>query len=161
MDVAENNRRVRDFFSDCFAELERKNHDYCPTDVAYETPTRTAKTIGITTLATMWVNFDKQISAVQNAIRGSRIESETLRHRFMDIANYAALMAVLIEEEEEAGPRCVNCSHLESVHVGGPNSNGLPVQCGHSFMDMPTAVCSCPGYISPDEAEQDETLADA
>lgn len=92
---------VNEFFNECLALQKTKGKDYTTNgDVFYNIKT-TAEECEITPEKVLWIAFRKHYIAVQQYIRSGKLESESIKSRLIDIANYVSLLAAFIEAKEE------------------------------------------------------------
>lgn len=99
MDLKERNDRIRDFFREAEAILIAKGKDYNPTGIAFEDIKQTAKDLGVVPEKVLWVFMTKHIAAVRSYIEKGAVASEPVDGRLKDLANYCAMMAVLIGDK--------------------------------------------------------------
>lgn len=162
MRIEEQNEAVEKFFERAKNLFLSKNRDYCPNEEAFETAKACAQSCGTTTLTVLWVNFFKHVKAVETCLKTGRLETERLDSRFIDIANYAAMMYVWVKEETEFNPldvRCASCQHRHGDH-GGPERMG---RCRYIYPDSPDGSnleCECIGfkYPAPPHHTQDDEV---
>ena len=100
MTIEERNKFLKVFFKSCEEVLETKGRDYTPDGIAFSDVIDTANDIGITPEKVLWIAMKKHISAVKSYVKYGRLESEPIKNRLIDIANYAALIAVLLETKK-------------------------------------------------------------
>ena len=72
--------------------IEIKGGDYSPEPVAMTEVFFTAADIDTTPEQVLWVHVRKHLSAIANHISGQALRSEDIRSRYIDVANYMALM---------------------------------------------------------------------
>ncbi len=111
MNLEERNKKLKSFFMDeCMPILEKKGIDYSPSKVAFAEIEGEAKDMGLKPLQYMLVLASKHWGAIKTFCRTGILASEPIRERLKDLANYCALMAVLIEskENEQGSKICID-----------------------------------------------------
>ncbi len=106
MDLKQQEKAFKDFRELCASITSTKNKDYCPDGIAFEEIKETAEEVGIKPSQALWVHFKKHFSAVKSYMQRGHVESEPIQGRLVDMANYCALLHMLIIEEEEKELRC-------------------------------------------------------
>ncbi len=100
MTIDERNKRLDVFFQECRVILEKKGKDYNPDDVAFSEVRNVAKQVGVTPEQALMVFVNKHFSAVMSHAHRGQVESEPIRERLKDVANYMALYAVMLEDRQ-------------------------------------------------------------
>jgi len=96
--VVERNERLKDFMSECYTKLVEKGHDYNPDGArAFGQLLATADDADLHPLTLLYVYFRKHVTSLATYLKhGEQKGGEPIRDRLIDIANYAALIAVFI-----------------------------------------------------------------
>ena len=102
MNVQERNEKLAGFFGECQGILEKKGKDYNPDGTAFGEWDKQAEATGLMWRQVVLVLMWKHWSAVVSFMKGGRLESEPIRERLKDLANYCALVAVKLEADEKA-----------------------------------------------------------
>jgi len=102
MTITERNTRLVEFFGRCNQILQKKGGDYNPSGIAFDDLEEAAKDLGIKKSGVLWIYMGKHISAIRSYIRYNKMHSENIGGRLMDLANYCAMMAVLLKTERRA-----------------------------------------------------------
>ncbi len=89
---------LEQFQEDMNSLLRTKGTDYTVTSDRLDNFKRVAEAVGVTPMQIWAVYFTKHVIAACNFARTGKLESEPIRSRFLDIANYAVLGAALAEE---------------------------------------------------------------
>lgn|SRR3990167_2543724 len=92
--------KIKEFFYECTLIAEKKGRDYNPGGIAFKNVRELAEEIDVSDEKIIWIAMAKHISSIKSYIKLGKLESEPIRERLKDLANYAALLAVLIEENE-------------------------------------------------------------
>lgn len=100
MNIAERNIKLKDFFKDCCDILEKKGQDYNPDGVAFSEVCKEAKDLGLKPEQYMMVLASKHYGAIKTFCKTGNLTSEPIKERFKDLANYCALIAVLLEDKQ-------------------------------------------------------------
>ena len=100
MTIDERHERFKVFFQEALEVIKAKSRDYEPSGIAYAKIKADAEVLGMTPQQLFGVFLSKQYSALQSYIKTGHLESEPIRQRLIDIANYAALIAVLLEDKQ-------------------------------------------------------------
>lgn len=103
MTLDERNKRIRIFFQECLDIIEKKGRDYSPDGTAFTEWDEAAADMGISWRQLIGVYARKHWSAFMSWVKKGRVESEPIRERMKDLANYMALTAVKLESEAEKG----------------------------------------------------------
>jgi len=98
MSMVERDNSLKDFFIECLAILEKKGADYNPEGVPFSEIKATAAKLGIKPEQVLTVYMDKHWNAIMSHAKKGQLESEPIRERLKDLANYCALYAVMIGE---------------------------------------------------------------
>jgi hypothetical protein len=93
----ERTARVEKFFKDCIALQKTKGKDYTTEGDAFKDLCDEAVAMGIKPEQVLWISMHKHYKAVRRFCRYGQTQSEPIRGRLKDLANYVSLMAVLIE----------------------------------------------------------------
>ena len=99
MNIDQRNERLAIFFQECTDILKKKGRDYNPDDVAFSEVRNVAKQVGVTPEQALMVFVNKHFSAVMSHAHRGQVESEPIRERLKDVANYMALYAVMLEDK--------------------------------------------------------------
>ena len=89
------------FFMECIELQRTKGKDYTTEGDAFQDLRHEAEAMGITPEKVLWISMNKHYKAVRNFCRCGQTQSEPIRGRLKDLANYVSLMAVLIEDEAQ------------------------------------------------------------
>ncbi len=100
MDLKEQYLKTGDFFIECHKIIEQKGKDYNPSGVAFDKLKEEAEILGMSPEKMLMVYMSKHYAAIQTYVQKGQVETEPIRERLKDMANYCALMAVLIEEKK-------------------------------------------------------------
>lgn len=87
------------FFKECQELIVKKGKDYEPTGIAFATLIKEAEDLGMTPEQLLCVHMSKQWSAIKKYAKTGKLESEPIRERCKDLANYCALFAALVESD--------------------------------------------------------------
>ncbi len=98
MNLAERNVKIRQFFDEGLQILEKKGADYNPNGVAFDEIKSEASALNLAPETYMCVLMSKHWGAIKRYSSTSKLESEPIRERLKDMANYCAMMAVMIED---------------------------------------------------------------
>lgn len=100
MTVQERNDRLKAFFvQDCMEILEKKGKDYNPNGVAFDEIYAEASALGLRPEQYMCVLMSKHWGAIKKFASTGNLTSEPIKERLKDLANYCALMAVMMEDK--------------------------------------------------------------
>lgn len=94
VDVA--HERLVAFLDECKDLMTQKGKDYNPT-LYFKEVCETADEVGISPVHVLWVLARKHIGAIIRYMKDGQVASEPIRERLKDLANYAALIAVMLE----------------------------------------------------------------
>ena len=101
MSLQVRNERCELFFEECKDILERKGIDYEVNGDAMEEIYQLARQLKISPAQVIYVYMAKHLSALGNFIERGALVSEGIRERLKDVANYCALMGVVLELQED------------------------------------------------------------
>lgn len=96
MNMLERDDYLMRFFSECGDILKKKGADYNPEGVPFSEIKATAAKLGIKPEQVLTVYMDKHWNAIVSHAKRGQLESEPIRERLKDLANYCALYAVMI-----------------------------------------------------------------
>jgi hypothetical protein len=105
MNIKERNKRLADFFVECAAILEKKGGDYNPDGVAFSEIKKEAEDLGLRPEQVMLVLAGKHWGAIKTYVKTQKLTTEPIRERLKDLANYMALMAVMLEANKKENKR--------------------------------------------------------
>lgn len=105
MNIEMRNVKLRGFLNDCCDILESKGRDYNPDGVAFSEIRAEAKDLGLKPEQVLLVLAGKHWGAIKTYVRTGQLASEPVRERLKDLANYCALMAVLLEDNQNEESR--------------------------------------------------------
>lgn len=100
MTVNEFNQGMRVFYTECLNIMETKGKEYAREDQVLTDVRELAVAIGSTIVGVLFVYMWKHITALRYFVRNKGVESEAIRSRLKDIANYAGMLAVVLEVGE-------------------------------------------------------------
>ena len=100
MNIAERNVRLQGVFNECREILEKKGADYNPDGVAFSEIRQEAADLGLRPEQVMLVLAGKHWVAIKTYVKTERLATEPIRERLKDMANYMALMAVMLEDKQ-------------------------------------------------------------
>lgn len=101
MNVETRNQKLREFYNEgCMPILERKGKDYNPTGVAFDEIYAEAAALGLKPEQYMMVLASKHYGAIKTFCKTGNLASEPIQERLKDLANYCALMAVMLEDNK-------------------------------------------------------------
>jgi hypothetical protein len=90
------------FFDECLAIMQSKGLDYAPKGIALSEAWWTAAETNTTPELSIYNAMRKHWGAVQTAVRtGNPLHAESLRNHLTDIANFAVLMAFVIDHKKD------------------------------------------------------------
>lgn len=98
MDMLEKNIRLKKFFEECMEVLKSKGMDYDSGVDSFSGIKGTAGRLRLKPEQILIVLMDKHWSAILSHAERGQLESEPIRERLKDLANYCALYAVMIGE---------------------------------------------------------------
>lgn len=98
MNIDERNEKLGVFFQECQDILVKKGKDYNPNGVAFDEIYAEASALGLKPEQYLMVLTSKHWGAIKRYTTMGILESEPIRDRLKDLANYCALMAVMIDE---------------------------------------------------------------
>lgn len=102
MNVNERNIRLHNFFqSECMDILEKKGKDYNPNGVAFDEIYSEASALGLRPEQYLCVLMSKHWGAIKTYCGTGNLTSEPIRERLKDLANYCAIMAIILEDLDE------------------------------------------------------------
>lgn len=93
-------QRAWEFFDDCIKIQEVKGKDYTTDGDAYKDIRDEAKAMDVTPDKVLWMAMNKHWKAVRKYCKDGQVESEPIKERLKDLANYVSLLAVYIETKE-------------------------------------------------------------
>ena len=99
--IKERHEKTTSFFIECQEILNKKGVNYNPDGMGYTGVESNSKKLGIYPEKYLWTHASKHIEAIYSYVRGE-IPSEEITDRLKDLANYAALIAVYIENKKGA-----------------------------------------------------------
>ena len=102
MNLDQQNAIAKEFFQSCETILTKKGKDYTPENVAFKDVDALAEEIGVEPKHVLWIFFRKHFTAVRAWIKKGQVESEPIEERLKDLANYCALLYVLVKREKQA-----------------------------------------------------------
>lgn len=97
MNMIDRDQKLTRFFNECEEILEKKGKDYNPQGVPFSELYNTAVKLGIKPEQVLAVYMDKHWNAIVSHANRGQLESEPIRERLKDLANYCALYAVMLE----------------------------------------------------------------
>ena len=97
MNLEERRQHVEEFFEVCMDIQDSKGRDYTTDGDVFKDLKAEAEAMGITPEKVLWISMNKHYKAVRNFCKKGQTESEPIKGRLKDLANYVSLMAVLIE----------------------------------------------------------------
>ena len=100
MDIEQRNTRLDLFFSDCSEILKAKGQDYNPDGIAFSEIRKEAADLGLKPEQYMMVLASKHWGAIKRFANTGRLESEPIKERLKDLANYCAMLSVMLEENK-------------------------------------------------------------
>jgi len=89
-----------EFFADCSIILEKKGADYNPDGVAFSEIRHEADDLGLRPEQVMLVLAGKHWGAIKTYVKTQKLATEPVCERLKDLANYCALMAVMLEDKK-------------------------------------------------------------
>ena len=101
MNIKERNEKLAVFFEACEKILEKKGIDYNPDGIAFSEIYGEAAALGLRPESYMGVLMSKHWGAIKSYINTGKAASEPIHERLKDLANYCAMMSVMIEEEKK------------------------------------------------------------
>lgn len=99
MTLEERQKLTDEFFDTCKETLSCKGKDYNP-DEAFKELKETAEDMGVEPVKVLWILVRKHLSAVKAFVQNGKVESEPIKMRLVDVANYMALIYALTKEKE-------------------------------------------------------------
>lgn len=103
MTMADYERHVGDFLHEMCAVTTAKNQDYSAGQInALASYYELANAAGVTPFQAWTVLMMKHITAIMRYSKVGSVASESIRGRFIDLANYAMMGAALVEDIEAA-----------------------------------------------------------
>ena len=99
MNLAEQNQLAEKFFDECRKLLVSKGTDYTPEDIAFKDLDSIATKLNIKDVQVLYVYMRKHWTAIEHFIQHGNVKSEPVDSRLIDMANYCALMYVLINRK--------------------------------------------------------------
>ena len=100
MNISERNLKLGSFFQECQEILEKKGSDYNPDGVAFSEIRGEAEDLGLRPEQVMMVLAGKHWGAIKTYVKTQKLATEPIKERLKDLANYCALMAVMLEEKQ-------------------------------------------------------------
>lgn len=101
MDIKVRNIKLANFFEDCLTILENKGSDYNPSGIAFSEIRAEAADLGLKPEQVMLVLAGKHWGAIKTYVKTGKLTSEPIKERLKDLANYCALMSVLLEDQKD------------------------------------------------------------
>jgi hypothetical protein len=89
---------------ECEGLLDCKGSDYTTGNDRLDNFKRVSEVTGVTPLGVWSVYFLKHVLAIMKYVRSHRVESESIRGRFVDVRNYIDLGMAIIDEEISSTP---------------------------------------------------------
>lgn len=100
MNITERNEKLKIFFQECEVILGKKGSDYNPDGTAFSEIKHEAVDLGLRPEQVMLALAGKHWGAIKTYVKTERLATEPIRERLKDLANYCALMAVMLEENQ-------------------------------------------------------------
>lgn len=90
------------FFGSCLDLMRKKNTDYNPGGEAFEALQVQANVTGASLAQMAWAHAEKSVHAMRTFFEhGTLLDEEKVRDRLIDLANYSAIVTVLLEAQED------------------------------------------------------------
>lgn len=134
MTVAEQNVFIEAFYRRATGIMWQKGTDYAPDDVVLYDLVRSAALLEISPEMALFMLMEKHFAAVRRYAKDRYVVSEGIVDRLGDLANFAALMALLATHREQilvsvlmtlaknerctcSGSQCDRCSAIASINA--------------------------------------------
>lgn len=119
MNIVERNFELKKFFDGCMTILDKKGKDYNPDGKAFSEIINEATSLGLSPEQYMSVLMSKHWGAIKTFCSTKQLASEPITERCKDLANYCALLAVMIAELNNQN----QCSTNSFIFGLGKNPN--------------------------------------
>ena len=96
-------RLAKEFFDDCLSTLVKKAHDYAQDDDCFSNFKKIAETVKVPVEKVFLMFIVVKIARIVELIKkGDTKVGESIEDSLSDLANYACLMGVYLNEKEES-----------------------------------------------------------
>lgn len=117
--MQQRDKEIGVFFKYAQEMVTSKGKDYNPTGIAFRDLKENAEAMGLTKEQVLGVYMAKHYAAVQSFIKDpGRTTSEPVQGRLMDLANYCAMLAVMIEAEKGGIGLVERCDEDKKAQAG-------------------------------------------
>lgn len=101
MTVTDFNQSMKKFFTECMNIMDTKGREYARDNEVLTDVRELSRALNISLVGILLVYMWKHVTALRYFVRNKNVESEAIRSRLKDIANYAGMIAVVLEVGED------------------------------------------------------------